>query len=295
MDARARSLIALLVMSILWGTAWTALKVGLFDAEPFRFSAIRMGVSALCLLAILPLTGRRFLPYRVRELVSLGLVQTSALFTLSTLAVAHGNPGRVAFLVYTMPFFTLLIAWPMLGERVRGLQWLAIVLAAAGLLSIIEPWRLSGDLLGNSLAIGAGIAWGLGAVMVKRLQNREPMDLILMTAWQMVFGSLPLIALAYWVPEAPVVWSMRFLIVLFFVSVIATAFGWLLWVYALANLEAGTASLATLAAPVVAMATSAIYLGERPNMFESLGMVLITLALFVLSYRSLKPSTVAQN
>ena len=87
-------------------------------------------------------------------------------------------------------------------------------------------------------------------------------------------------------PEAPVVWSPRFIFVLLFIAVVATAGGWLLWVYALKHLEAGTASLATLAAPVIAMASSAYHFGERPNFIETIGMALIVTALLVLSYNA---------
>ena len=112
-------------MSIMWGYGWVALKVGLMDAEPFTFTAVRVTLSAACLLLLLRLGGRSLVPGRVPELIKLGLVQTTALFTLSTWAVAQGSAGRVAFLTYTMPFFTLLFAWPLLGEKVRGFQWLA--------------------------------------------------------------------------------------------------------------------------------------------------------------------------
>lgn len=288
MHLPGRPLLALLTMSVLWGYGWTALKIGLIDAEPFTFTALRMSLSAGCLLLILPLTGRPFAPRRVPELLRLALVQTTILFTLSTWAVAEGSPGRVAFLVYTMPFFTLLFAWPLLGERVRGLQWLAIAFAGCGLVAIIQPWHLHGSTTSNALAIGAGVAWASGAVMVKRLQNREPMDLVSMTAWQMVFGSIPLIAFALWVPEAPVVWSMRFIGVLVLTSVVITAFGWMLWVYALAKLEAGTASMVTLAAPVIAIITSSIHFGERPSALEFAGMCLIGTALLVLSINAMQ-------
>jgi len=280
-------LLALLTMSVLWGYAWTGLKIGLIDCPPFMFAALRMSVGAVCLLVILRSTGHPFAPRRIPELVRLGLVQTTALFTLSTWAVAEGDAGRVAFLAYTMPFFTLLFAWPMLGEKVRGLQWIAIACAAAGLFAIVQPWRSSGSLLSSALAVGSGIAWALGAIMVKRLQRREPMDLVSMTAWQMILGSVPLLLLAWLIPETPVVWTARFVLVLLLIGVVTTALGWLLWVYVLDTLSAGTASLGTLAVPVIAMATSHYHFGERPDLTELAGMALIVMALLVLSVNGL--------
>lgn len=290
MKPNIRPILALLVMSVLWGYSWTILKMGLLDAGPFTFTALRIGTGALALLAILPLTGRPFWPQRPKELFLIGMVQTTLLFTLSTWAIYHGNAGRVAFLAYTMPFFTLLMAWPLLGEKVKGLQWLAIAFAACGLLAIIQPWEHSSSGLSNALAVASGAAWGLGSIMVKRLQKKAPMDLISMTAWQMLFGVIPLIAAALLLPEPEVNWSPRFITVLLFIGVIATAFGWLLWTYALNNLQAGTASLSTLLAPPIAMISSAIHFGEKPNLTEIGGMSLIIFALFTLSYIAIRAS-----
>ena len=277
-------------MSLLWGYAWTGLKIGLLDCPPYLFAALRMGLGALCLLVILRVRGHSFRPRRINELMWLGLVQTTVLFTLSTWAVAEGDAGRVAFLAYTMPFFALLFAWFLLGERVRGLQWLAIAVAGFGLVVIIQPWHASNSALSNTLAIGSGIAWALGAIMVKQLQRREPMDLVAMTAWQMFFGSLPLFVVAWFVPEASVVWSPRFITVLFLIAIVTTAGGWLLWVYVLNHLPAGTASMGTLLAPVVAMATSHYHFGEQPGRLEALGMLSIVGALFILAWHAHRAS-----
>ena len=288
MQLSARPLLALLVMSLLWGYAWTGIKIGLQDCEPFTFVALRMSIAALCLLLALPLTGRRMLPTRLPELVKLGLVQTTGLMMLSTWAVSEGEPGRVAFLVYTMPFFTLAMAWPLLGERIRGVQWLACGLAAGGMIFVIGPWNIHKGMLGNLLAVGAGLTWAVSAIMVKQLQNRAPMDLLSMTAWQMVFGCIPLLLLTWQIPEAPINWTPRFVVVLFAVSLVTSGLGWLLWLYVLNHMPAGMASMGTLAAPVVAMVSSSYHTGEQPSPAELGGMVLITGALLVLTVKALR-------
>ena len=112
-----------------------------------------------------------------------------------------------------------------------------------------------------------------------------------MTAWQMAFGSIPLIFVASLVDESPVSWSIRFVLILTFIAIVITGFGWLLWVYALEKLEAGMASLITLAAPVIAIFSSALLLDESPNSTEAVGMVLITIALLFLGAQVSKNSS----
>ena len=288
---QAKPILALAVMTLLWGYGWTALKIGLLDAEPFKFTALRMSLSALFLLAILVISGRPFFPKRIPELLLLGIIQTSLLFTLSTCAVDQGTAGRVAFLVYTMPFFTLILARFLLGEKIIGLQWIAIIFAFLGLLAILQPWRINLNSNGGLLGVAAGAVWAVSVILVKKIQERGSIDLISMTAWQMAFGSIPLIFVASVVDESPVSWSIRFVLILTFIAIVITGFGWLLWVYALEKLEAGMASLITLAAPVIAIFSSALLLDESPNSTEAVGMFLITIALLFLGAQVSKNSS----
>ena len=143
MQLKGKPLAAIVVMSILWGYGWTVIKVGLIDAPPFKFTALRLSFSALFLLAMLPLTGRSLRPTRWRELLALAFVHTTLLFSLSTWAVAEGSAGRVAFMVYTMPFFTLIFAWLLLNEKVQRAQLGAVILATFGLAAIVKPLVLT--------------------------------------------------------------------------------------------------------------------------------------------------------
>jgi drug/metabolite transporter (DMT)-like permease len=88
--------------------------------------------------------------------------QTTINFGATTMAVAGGGAGRTSVLVFTMPFWTLLIARPVLHERVRGLALAAIVFAFAGLLLVVEPWAWHGDLAPKLWAVLSGFGWAAG-------------------------------------------------------------------------------------------------------------------------------------
>ncbi|MGQ0657543.1 MAG: DMT family transporter [Chromatiales bacterium] len=288
MTALRLPILALLGLWFIWGYSWIILKIALRYSGPFDFAALRTLFGALCLLAVLPFTRHPFTPARLRELFRLGLVQTSAFVALSMWALVEGGAGRTAALVFTMPFWTALFAWIFLNERMRGPQWLAAALAAAGLMLILRPWDLAGTTLSKWLALAAGVVWGASAIMVKRFQAHEPMDLLSLTAWQMLFGALPLAVIAWGVPAPPVDWSLTFVLALTFNAVATTAVGWLLWLYVLHHLPAGAAGMSTLAIPVIAIFASWLQLGERPPASELLGMLLIGVALLLLSLHALR-------
>ena len=167
----------------------------------------------------------------------------------------------------------------LLGERIRGTQWLAVGLAFAGLMLILQPWRLGGDALANLCAVSAGVCWAASTVYLKWLRRREAVDVVSLNAWQMLFGAAPLTVLALSVPSPPIVWSVEFVLALTFVAVLATAVGWLLWTHILNVLSAGAAGMSVLIIPAIAVALSWAQLGERPSALELQGMGLIGLAL----------------
>src|SRR5579885_3539319 len=143
-------LLALIALSIIWGYSWIVMKVALRHAGVFDFSLLRVALGGLCLFIVLLFSGRPVLPPRGRwrEIFALGMVQTGAYIALSMWALKEGAVGRTAVLIFTMPFWTLVLARLFLHERLRRTQWLAVVLSAVGLAIIIQPWNLSGSLAG---------------------------------------------------------------------------------------------------------------------------------------------------
>jgi drug/metabolite transporter (DMT)-like permease len=215
-------------------------------------------------------------------------VQTTGFVGLSMWALVAGGVGATSILVFTMPFWTLLLAWPLLGERVQGSQWLAVALAAAGLFIILRPWEASGSIKSKLLGVTSSVLWAIGSIMVKRAQRNTPRDLLSLTAWQMAFGAVPLLGIALLSDEPATIWSERFIAILLGTALISTALCWWLWTYILKHVDAGIAGMCVLAVPVVAIASAAWHFDERPRTEEVVGMGLILLALFIVGFRALR-------
>ena len=279
-------LASMVVISLVWGYSWVLNKLALDAAGPFTFSAYRMTIASACLLLALLVTGRDVRPDRWPEMLRLGLIQTTGFVGISMWALVQGSIGRTAILVFTMPFWTVAFAWPLLNERIRDWQWVALGLALAGLVTIVQPWQLQGSLLSKGLAIASGIAWAISSVEVKRIQRRGPIDLLSLTTWQMVFGTVPLWLLAGTTGEAAPVWSLEFVAILLTLAIVSTALCWFLWLYALKHLHTGVASMGMMTVPVVALVSAHWHFGERTEPAEYVGFSLIGAALIVLSVRA---------
>ena len=275
--------LALFILTITWGYTWVLAKQALVYAPPFAFVAERCVGGALALLLALKLMGR---PVRLEApgpTLAIGLMQVTGFMALQTWALVEGGPGKTAVLVFTMPIWTLLIAWPILGERIRGKQWLAALSTLTGLVLIIEPWNMHSSLFSNFLAVMAALCWAIGTVLVKRLRSRQQVDLLSLTTWQMLLGAIPLVLLALMIPERPTDWSVSYIGILTFMSVISTAMCWWLWITILDRVPAWEASLSVLGTPVVAIVSSRMILGEEFKMSEVAGILFIGGGLALLS------------
>ena len=279
--------LALVVLALVWGYTWVTIKIATADASPLFVAGARLAVATLILFAILALTGRSLKPTPFVPTLVLGLLQTTGWTLLQTLAVAHAGAGKSAVLGYTMPFWTTLLAWPFLGERIAGLRWIAVGLAAVGLALVVAP--LDARSFGSdALAVLAGLSWGASAVYAKRLRTRYDVELLSLTAWQLLWGTIPLVVLMLAFPS-PIHWTGSFLAAMAFMSVGGGALGWFLWMFILSRLPAGVAGIASLATPVVGVLAAAIQLHEIPSPTELSGMALILAALVVNSLPVAQP------
>ncbi|MFM9913201.1 MAG: DMT family transporter [Methylophilaceae bacterium] len=283
------ALLALLFLSFIWGYNWVVMKLALPFIGAIQFAAIRTFFAAMMLFAFVLLLKKPLGLSQSGKTLVLGLLQTTGFVGFSMAALVQGGAGKVAVLVFIMPFWVLLLAWPVLGEKVRGLQWLAVLLAVIGLVYILEPWNFRGHVLSNVLAILAGLSWALAVILAKNMHHQEPQrDLLSLTAWQMLLGSIPLIVLALLIPGKPIIWNGTLIPAMAYNIVLTNGLGWLIWLYALQRLPAGVASMNALLIPVIAVLAAWGHLDEVPAFNEGVGMSLIAVALTMLAWLAMR-------
>ncbi len=280
MRRNALAYVAILVLATIWGYNWVVIKLATHDADALALSAIRAGVAVICLFAALIATRRSLRPAPFWPTLLLGLLQTTFFTLLSVGATASGGAGKTAILVYTMPFWIVLLAWPLLHERVSRTGWIALALAAAGLALVLTPLDLRGGLTSKALAVASAIVWAASAVYGKMLRAKHPTDLLGLTAWQMLYGTVPLVAAATLL-HARIDPTPTLLLLIAYIAIPGTALGWLLWMFILSRLPAGVTGIASLLTPVIGVLSAWLQLGERPGTLELAGIAFIVAALLV--------------
>ena len=286
-ETRRSAYVALVLLTLMWGSNWIVMKLALAHAHPVLFNVQRTWVAVGALFAVMAWQRRLAWPAVWWPIAVTGFFQVTVNFGSTTMALAEGGVGRVSVLVFTMPFWTLLLAWPVLHERVRGALWFAVGFALVGLVLVVEPWRWEDGLRSKLWAVLSGFGWAAGTVATKYLQRRYRLDMLNFLAWQMLVGVLPLTPLPWLLGLAPARWDAAYVGLLASTAVVSTALGFLLWIEILRHLPAGTASLNMLAIPVIALASSMIAFGERLSASEWSGIGCIAIGLAILTIQAL--------
>jgi drug/metabolite transporter (DMT)-like permease len=155
-DPRLIGFLLLATTILAWGLNWPAVKVLLLEWPPF-FSRGVAGVAAAALLAGIALWRGESLAVPSRFWPRLGFAAFTNVFAwmgFGTLAMKYLPISEAALLAYTMPIWTMLFAWPILGERPTLRSVIALVLAFAGLAVL----RMSGSDRGTAfVSVMAGL------------------------------------------------------------------------------------------------------------------------------------------
>lgn len=287
MGALPRAILALIVMSLIWGYNWVLVKEAMRLAAPFDFSAIRTIGGGVLLLGVLAWQGKPLRPGHSQDPPGGGSLHDAFR------GVRHLGPRRRrsrengdSHLCHALLADPDGLAAP--GERPKGLQWPAVALSLAGLVLLLEPWSYRGDLFPSTLAVASGLAWAASAVVTKRMDRDGGVDPVSLSAWQVLFGGLFLAAAALVVPSAPIRWTPWMAGVMAYNVVLTSAVAILMWFYVLKVLPAGIAGLGSLATPVLGLFFAYALLGERFSLCEGWGGALIIAALFILVLQGLR-------
>lgn len=266
---------------LVWGYLFVPCKLGVAAGSAFVWAGLRTFPAYLLLFGVLLLLRRPLRPQALGLTALVGLLQVGGFVGFTSAALVTSGAGHTAMLANTWQIWILVMAWLVLQERLRGIQCVAVGVGIVGLVLIIGPWRLHG-VVSSLLALAAALCFAGGTVAAKVLRRRHRVDVLSLTVWQGLFGSLPLVALAFLIPGDGVRWSGTFVWSLAYSILIGTALAQILWLYVINLVPASTTGIANLATPIVSVLAAWLQLGEHPGGAEIAGMVLVVVALSLL-------------
>ena len=290
-DSRIAGFLLLAVTVLGWGLNWPAVKLLLLEWPPL-FSRGVAGVAAAVLLAAIAASRGESLRVSPRYFPRLAFAAFTNVFAwmgFGTVAMKYLPISEAALLAYTMPIWTMLFAWPILGERPTSRSVIALVLAFAGLAVLFSGQNFSFDqakIMGVALALGAAVLFAFGSVTARTPIPLKPIALV---AWLVGLGCLPMIVLGL-VIEHPDVGALspRGWALMVYMTLGPMAIAYLTWFAALRRLQPAAATTGSLGVPIVGVCAGALFLGDPFGLREIAALVL-TLAGVALALRKSSP------
>ncbi len=275
-----------LAVVVIWGLNFVVMKLGLQSLSPWLLGALRFAAAALPFVWFV-----RPPPLPWRFVAGYGLAQGLGQFGFLFLGLQLGmTAGMASVVMQTQAFFTLLLAVPLLGERVRAHQWLGLGVALAGLLLIASahgegPGQMT--LAGFVLTLSAAAMWALSNIVARRASQIARYEPFPFVVWSSLFPIVPfaLIALATDGP-ASVQRQLQgmgagawFAVV--YLALAATLLAYSLWTRLLQRHAATRVTPFSLLVPVVGLWAAWVAYGEAPLGLQWLGTGAVLLGLVV--------------
>jgi O-acetylserine/cysteine efflux transporter len=273
-----------IAVAVIWGVNFLAIHLSLASFPPFFLVALRFALIAVPTLIFVP---RPAVP--LRWLIGYGLGFGVAQFTFLYWGMAAGMPTGLASLVLQSSApFTLVLGVFLLGERVRGRQWIGIAVAVVGMALVGWSRAQAAALLPFLLVIVGALGWAFGNLSSRLAKPPNPLHL---TLWMSVVVPLPMLALslAFEGPAqigAALAGSFSVAALpawggLAYTCLIGTVVGSGLWTWLLARHPAGVVAPFSMLVPVAGILTAALVLGERPSWLELLGGLVVVAGVLV--------------
>jgi O-acetylserine/cysteine efflux transporter len=178
-----------ILVPLLWGVQYAVIKAGLAVFPPLFFAGLRFAVIALI---VIPVSGR----LAKREVVPVAFISIfmgGVNFGGSFIGLTHSPAGIAGVAIQLWTPITLVLAWPLLGERPSARVIVGVALAFVGVLLAVADPSAAVPVVPTLFVIGSAFGLAAGNVLTKMLGRFDPVKLF---AWMSLFTAPQLLLLS---------------------------------------------------------------------------------------------------
>ncbi|WP_436930314.1 DMT family transporter [Halosimplex halobium] len=290
-----RNLGLFLALSALWGSAFVAIKAGLAAFPPVLFAALRYDVAGVVMLGYAALRADSWYPRGRDEwaTVAVGAALMIAAYHAFLFVGEQGTTSAAAAVIVSLsPVLTTVFARGLLpDERLSAVGALGILLGLVGVAAVAQPdpaTLLTSETLPQLLVFAAALSFALGSVLTTYID--AGVEIETMEAWSMLGGAglMHLVSLALGESFAAITWSPTALWSLAYLSVGASAVGFLVYFDLLERLGPVEINLVSYVAPLFAAVTGFLLLEEVVDAWTAAGFCCIFLGFVLIKRRALR-------
>ncbi|MCI0664297.1 MAG: EamA family transporter [Acidobacteria bacterium] len=264
-----QALVVWLILSFIWGSTWSFIKVGLRDLPPITFAAMRFLLAAMILWLIVVLR-RSAIPRATRDWLIIawtGLIAFTVNYGLIFWGEQYITSGLAAVLQATIPAFGLVIAHFYLpAERMTMRKLAGVVIGIAGVGVIFyDQLKIEGAaaLWGSVALVISSVCVAYSNVLIKA--HCRHLDPAALAGGQMICGLAPLLVFgALWEGNPFLLrWTEPAVISILYLAVVGSALAFLLYYWLVRKIEVTKTMLIALVTPVIALLIGKITLDEQ--------------------------------
>jgi len=293
---RSSAYVALLAAQVFFGSLPVIAKVALKTIPPVALVGFRVSITAAVLAAFQAYRGRFWLvnksDYWRFAVLSLFGVTFNQLLFITGLSLTKAS--NTSLLAVTIPIFALTVGAIIGAERLTIIKIAGIVLAAFGVLLIIDPRNASfssATTLGDLLIVLNSLSYGIYVAISKPVIVRNGVFRSIM--WVFIFASILNVPLGIWslssidiAAISPAIW-----LIVVYIAIGATAAPYLLNAYALQYVPASTVAVFVYLQPVIGFLLAVLFLGEQIGALFILAALLIFIGVFLVSKKFVRDET----
>jgi drug/metabolite transporter (DMT)-like permease len=273
----------LLIVYVVWGSTYLALKVGLEGLPPLTLNAVRFLVAGALLLGYCRYR-RWTMPDRRqwRAGAVQGLLLPAAGTGGACWAEQTLSSGTTALLLATIPLWIVIGRRVVDRERITPAVGLGLLAGIAGVAILVRPG--GGDAVAVAVALGAAMCWGLGSVYA--MHAPRPSHALLASAVEMLCAGVALGVIAAVAGEfGRVAVGGRSLLALGYLIVFGSLIAYTAYTWLLDHVAPRVAGTYAFVNPLVAVVLGWWLLGERlgPRVLVATAVIALGVALIVLT------------
>lgn len=299
---RTKALIALALVSFLWGTTWIASREGVKHMPALQLAGIRQFIGGLAYVIFFTAKGRAF--PRGREwgtILILSFLNFVLSNTLSTWGLQYISAGLGSIIGATFPLWLVLIILIKSRSSLPGKALLGFVLGFAGICVIfyehLADFLESGFRFGIMLSVAASISWAFGTLYTK--QKASDFNPYFSLGLQMVISGIVMYIVSWssgiTIPFAEI--PRASWIAIIYLVIFSSIFTFVAYLYALQHLPASRVSIYAYINPVVAVLIGSLFFGEKFTLYMGIGGLVTLLGVYLVNeaFRAKIPEQVEEK
>ncbi|TKT80164.1 DMT family transporter [Aquamicrobium sp. LC103] len=280
----------LLLLGAIWGGSFFFARVAVAEIPPLNLVLFRVAIAAITLHLYLAMRGPSFrLAFPMAgSFFVLALLNNIIPFSLMFAGQTELGAGLASVLNATTPFWTMIFANILTtDEKLTWNKLAGVALGIAGTAVMIGPGLLAGiggPVWAKFALLGMAFSYAFAFIYARRFRSLPPPVVATGQLTASTIIMIPVILFWHGLPglftASAHVWAAVFAL-----AMIATAYGYIIYFQLIRSAGITNASLVTLIVPVSAIILGALFLGERLETFEFLGMGLIAAGLLTIDGR----------